>query len=302
MLIIKGVTKRYKSNKEEKKALKNVSLKLDKGIHAILGPNGAGKSTLMKIITCNLRQDEGVVLWKEGEYENEIDKMGAKYRTLIGYAPQQQGLYETFTGYRFLQYMAVLKNIPKKQIKDEIIRVSESVNLSDVLKNRISSYSGGMKQRLLVSQALLGNPKLLIFDEPTVGLDPNERVRIREYINEISKDKIVLIATHIVSDVESIADDVIIMDNGKIVENDSIMSLCGKYEVDSLENVYVSIFNSKNIKDTMEGLKKSSGFIRTELAKRINLRNTPELIFEIDDSMEYGAKIDSILKEIMPNK
>ncbi len=101
-----------------------------------------------------------------------------------------------------------------------------------------------MKQRLLVSQALLGNPKLLIFDEPTVGLDPNERVRIREYINEISKDKIVLIATHIVSDVESIADDVIIMDNGKIVENDSIMSLCGKYEVDSLENVYVSIFNN----------------------------------------------------------
>lgn len=244
MLIIKDVTKRYKSNKEEKKALENVSLELNKGIHAILGPNGAGKSTLMKIITCNLRQNEGIVLWKDGEYENEIDKMGAKYRTLIGYAPQQQGLYETFTGYRFLQYMAVLKNIPKKQIKDEIIRVSESVNLSEVLKNRISSYSGGMKQRLLVSQALLGNPKLLIFDEPTVGLDPNERVRIREYINEISKDKIVLIATHIVSDVESIADDVIIMDKGKIVENDSIISLCGKYEVDSLENVYVSIFNN----------------------------------------------------------
>lgn len=246
MLIAEGLTKKYRNKKLEKVALDGVSLRLEDGVHALLGPNGAGKSTLMKIVTCNLKQDTGVVMWKENGTEKQIGEMGADYRSLIGYAPQQQGLYEAFTGYRFLQYMAVLKNIPKRQMEEEIGRVAQSVNLSEVLSSRIGSYSGGMKQRLLVAQALLGNPKLLIFDEPTVGLDPNERVRIREYIHEISQGKIVLIATHIVSDVESIADDVIIMKEGKIAECDKIPSLCEKYGTDSLERVYVRIFDEDN--------------------------------------------------------
>ena len=148
-----------------------------------------------------------------------------------------------------MQYMAVLKDIPKKQMDEEIKRVADSVNLSDVLDNRINAYSGGMKQRLLVAQALLGTPRLLIFDEPTVGLDPNERVRIREYIHSISKGKIVLIATHIVSDVESIADDVLIMKQGKIVEMDSTDNLCQKYAADKLENVYVKIFTKQELEE-----------------------------------------------------
>lgn len=251
MLIIQNLTKRYKTRQQEKIALNQVSLNLDEGVYALLGPNGAGKSTLMKLITCNLKAEEGTIIWREEQsgkrVDKPIDEMGAEYRAFIGYAPQQQGLYETFTGYRFLQYMAVLKNIPKNKMEQEINRVSQCVNLSDVLSNRISSFSGGMKQRLLVAQALLGNPKLLIFDEPTVGLDPNERVRIREYIHSISKGKIVLIATHIVSDIENIADDVIIMKEGKVVEKDDREALCKKYETKGLEDVYVKIFNGDEL-------------------------------------------------------
>ncbi|MDY2589856.1 MAG: ATP-binding cassette domain-containing protein [Agathobacter sp.] len=248
MLVINNLTKIYKNRKQEKLALDNVSLELGDGVHALLGPNGAGKSTLMKLITCNLKSEDGQIKWKDKDgKEKEIEAMGAEYRSLIGYAPQQQGLYEAFTGYRFLQYMAVLKDIPKKQMDEEIKRVADSVNLSDVLDNRINAYSGGMKQRLLVAQALLGNPKLLIFDEPTVGLDPNERVRIREYIHAISKGKIVLIATHIVSDVESIADDVLIMKQGKIVEMDSTDKLCQKYATDKLEKVYIKVFTKQEL-------------------------------------------------------
>ena len=250
MLVINNLTKIYKNRKQEKLALDNVSLELGDGVHALLGPNGAGKSTLMKLITCNLKAEKGQIKWKDKDgREEEIETMGAEYRSLIGYAPQQQGLYEAFTGYRFLQYMAVLKNIPKKEMDTEIKRVAASVNLSDVLANRISAYSGGMKQRLLVAQALLGDPKLLIFDEPTVGLDPNERVRIREYIHAISEGKIVLIATHIVSDVESIADDVLIMKKGKLVEMDSTEKLCEKYATDSLEDVYVKIFTKQELEE-----------------------------------------------------
>lgn len=250
MLVINNLTKIYKNRKQEKLALDNVSLELGDGVHALLGPNGAGKSTLMKLITCNLKSEDGQIKWKDKDgKEKEIEAMGAEYRSLIGYAPQQQGLYEAFTGYRFLQYMAVLKDIPKKQMDEEIKRVADSVNLSDVLDNRINAYSGGMKQRLLVAQALLGNPKLLIFDEPTVGLDPNERVRIREYIHAISKGKIVLIATHIVSDVESIADDVLIMKQGKIVEMDSTDKLCQKYATDKLEKVYIKVFTKQELEE-----------------------------------------------------
>lgn len=245
MIIIKNISKEYPSKTGITKALNDVTLQLEDGIHALLGPNGAGKSTLMKLLTCNIRADKGAVFWNDTN--NPIDIIGADYRALLGYAPQQQGLYEAFTGYRFLKYMAVLKDIPKDLMDAEIEQTAASVNLTDVLYNRISSYSGGMKQRLLIAQSLLGNPRILILDEPTVGLDPNERVRIREYIKEVSENKIVLIATHIVSDIETIADDVIIMKHGNIVEKDTIHNLCRKYDVHSLEDVYVKIFSQKEL-------------------------------------------------------
>lgn len=235
MLELKGVSKKY----GDKTVLKDVSLTLSDGVYGLLGPNGAGKSTLMNIITENITATNGEVYW-EGEI---IKKLGAKYRSIIGYAPQQQGLYETFTGKRFLSYMGTLKNIPKDKLKEEISRVTEYVNLTEVIDRRIGTYSGGMKQRLLIAQSMMGNPKLIIMDEPTAGLDPKERVRIREKIKELSDGKIILVATHVVSDIESIAKEIIILKEGNMIAKDTVASLCSLYEgANNLEDVYMQIF------------------------------------------------------------
>ncbi len=164
MLELCSVTKKYK----DKLALDQVSLKLDAGIYGLLGPNGAGKSTLMNLITGNIRPAGGEIKW-EGK---NIRDLGATYRSLLGYATQQQGLYDNFTGRRFLAYMAALKGISKKDRPGELRRVSEFVNLSDVADRFIGTYSGGMKQRILIAQAVLGDPEVIVLDEPTAGLDP----------------------------------------------------------------------------------------------------------------------------------
>lgn len=235
MLEIKKITKQYGN----KYALQDVSLSLSDGIYGLLGPNGAGKTTLMNIITDNLQPDSGEVFWKD----TAIKTLGAKYRSILGYAPQQQGLYESFTGRRFLSYMAALKAIPKKEMGEEIERVAEYVNLIDKIDTPIGSYSGGMKQRILIAQAMMGRPKLMIMDEPTAGLDPKERVRIREKIKELSQGKIILMATHVVSDIQSIAKEIIILKSGKVVSKDSVANLCEQYgDVKDLEDVYMKIF------------------------------------------------------------
>ena len=228
MLELKNITKNYGS----KQALDHVSLTLENGIYGLLGPNGAGKSTLMNIITGNLKPSSGTVLWNE---ENVHD-MGAVYRSLLGYAPQQQGLYDTFTGIRFLSYMATLKGIPKKKHRDEIQRVLNYVNLTAKAYRPIGTYSGGMKQRILIAQAILGDPHLIVLDEPTAGLDPKERVRIRENILNISGGKIILVSTHVVSDIESIAKEIILLREG----------LCKKHgDVKNLEQVYLQVFEEE---------------------------------------------------------
>ena len=163
MLELQNITKHYGT----KQALDHISLTLENGIYGLLGPNGAGKSTLMNIITGNLKPTSGMVLWNG---KNAHD-MGAAYRSLLGYAPQQQGLYDTFTGIRFLSYMATLKGISKKEQKGEIQRVLDYVNLTEKAYRPIGTYSGGMKQRILVAQAILGDPHLVVLDEPTAGLD-----------------------------------------------------------------------------------------------------------------------------------
>nr|WP_300657527.1 ABC transporter ATP-binding protein [uncultured Acetatifactor sp.] len=247
MLEISQITKRYK----DKLALDQVSLALEPGVYGLLGPNGAGKSTLMNIISGNLRPTGGQVRW-EGK---EIKALGAAYRSLLGYAPQQQGMYEHFSGLRFLSYMAALKGIPGKEQPAELERVLRFVNLWDERKRPVSTYSGGMKQRVLIAQAVLGNPRCVILDEPTAGLDPRERVRIREQIRALSGDRIILVSTHVVSDIEPIAAEILLLKAGRLVDRGSVEALCGKYGgAKGLEEVYLQIFGEEERHVSSDGL------------------------------------------------
>lgn len=208
-LRIEKLTKSY----GKKVALSDFSATLTGGIYGLLGPNGAGKSTMMKILTENLSADDGRI-FVDGV---PSEKMGADYRALLGYMPQQQGLYPHFTARRFLYYIAALKGMSKAQATREIEQVAAMVNMTDVLDKRLGTYSGGMKQRILIAQAVLGSPKILILDEPTAGLDPKERIRIRNLISQISMDRIVILATHVVSDIEFIAKEILMLKDGHLI-------------------------------------------------------------------------------------
>lgn len=238
MLEIINLSKSY----GKKKALDTINIKLENGLYGLLGPNGAGKSTLMNIITDNLSPEEGKILWNG----QESTKLGVKYREMLGYMPQQQGLYNGFTARRFLNYIAVLKDIPKEQISIQIEEVAQKVNLQNELNKKIGMYSGGMKQRLLIASAIMGDPKLLIFDEPTAGLDPKERLRVKNLLKELAKNRIVMIATHIVPDIENIAKEIIILKNGMVVEKNRPENLIKKYAPNGdLEQVYMNIFENE---------------------------------------------------------
>lgn len=216
-LKFENLTKNYKT----KIALNHFTVSLTEGIYGILGPNGAGKSTLMNLLTDNVKRTSGNIYFNG----KEILTLKEKFRREIGYMPQQQGMYDEFSANRFLYYIAGVKGIPKKQAKQEISALLDLVGLSSVTHRRLGSFSGGMKQRVLLAQALLGNPSILILDEPTTGLDPEERIRIRNYISELSTNKIVLFATHVVSDIESIATEVLLIRQGELLKKASPLAL-----------------------------------------------------------------------------
>lgn len=209
-LAIKNLRKRY----GDKEALKGVSFSLTPGIYGLLGPNGAGKSTLIGILTGNLKADSGTIFLNG----KNIEKMGADYRKILGYMPQQQALYPSFTATGFLDYMSALKGMDKKTARKQIPEVLQMVELSEFGESKIKTLSGGMKQRLLIAQAILNNPDILILDEPTAGLDPKQRIALRNLISRIAVNKIVLIATHVVSDVEFIAKELILLGEGTILQ------------------------------------------------------------------------------------
>lgn len=204
------------------KALDNFSYTFTPGVYGLLGPNGAGKSTLMNIITDNITATSGEI-FMNGE---DISKMGRNFRKILGYMPQQQGVYPNFSLIRFMYYMAALKGI--KNPNKEIEKLLRLVNLSEHKQKRLGGFSGGMKQRALIAQAMLGSPEIIILDEPTAGLDPKERIRIRNLISEVAMNKIVIIATHVVSDIEFIAKEVLLLNKGAVLDSGTPHELCRK--------------------------------------------------------------------------
>lgn len=208
-LTIDRVSKQYKN----KIAVDNISMHLDKGVYGLLGANGAGKTTLMRMICGILKPTRGTITLDGLDAETE------EYRSRLGYLPQDFGYYPDFTGMDFLLYMAALKGMTRIDARQRAAELLDMVALSEARKKKIKTYSGGMKQRLGIAQALLNEPELLVLDEPTAGLDPKERVRFRNLIAEVGKENIVLLSTHIVSDIEHIADCVLMMKDGQLIYN-----------------------------------------------------------------------------------
>ena len=230
MIKIEKVTKQYK----DKKALDNIDLVLENGVYGFLGPNGAGKTTLINIIAGVKNPTSGNVLFNDKNIRS-IDK---EYRRVIGFLPQKVSLYPTMKVYEYIEYMCVLKGIKdKKEIRDEINRVLELVNLNDVYNKKIKHLSGGMQQRLAIAQAIIGKPKLVLMDEPTVGLDPEERIRFKKIVNSISKEAIVIISTHILSDVTELADVLCMFKMGQLI----YVGSKDEWEKEDIDNKYLKI-------------------------------------------------------------
>lgn len=221
-LSLDRLSKQYGS----KIAVDNISTTLTPGVYGLLGANGAGKTTLMRMLCGILEPSSGEVFFND----REITSMGASYRNILGYLPQDFGYYPNYTAMEFMMYMAALKGIPNHIAIKRIKKLLNTVDLSHVATKRIKTFSGGMKQRVGIAQALLNNPKILILDEPTAGLDPKERVRFRNLLSEYAGDKIVILSTHIVSDIEAIADEVLLMKKGRIVQRGTVWDLIQKAE------------------------------------------------------------------------
>lgn len=232
-LCIDNITKKYQS----RTVVESISLKLTTGVYGLLGANGAGKTTLMRMLCGILQPTQGQITLAGEPVTSE------SYRAMLGYLPQDFGYYPDFTGREFLLYMAALKGLSKSQAREKSGELLEMVGLSEQARKKIKTYSGGMKQRLGIAQALLNAPRLLVLDEPTAGLDPKERVRFRDLIAEEGKSSIVLLSTHIVSDVEHIADSILMMKAGRLIYQ-------GKWEESrgDLEQFYLEQFGDETEK------------------------------------------------------
>jgi len=229
-LVVNGVSKEFKN----KLAVNNVNIKLNKGVIGLVGSNGAGKSTLMRMMC-------GILLPSDGDISFDGISVGdEKYRDVLGYLPQDFGYYPEFNALDFLMYISSLKGIEPKEAKKKSLLLLEKVGLTDVKNKRIRTFSGGMKQRLGIAQAILNDPKVIILDEPTAGLDPKERVRFRNMIKELGQEAIVLLSTHIVSDIEKIADRIIVIKDGSI-----IFDGCEADTGNDLEKFYLNLFEGE---------------------------------------------------------
>lgn len=226
MLTVKNVTKKYGNFT----ALDDISIEFGNGVYGIVAPNGAGKTTLIKMLATLSFPTSGEILW-DG---TEITKLDEKYREIIGFLPQQFGYYKDYTPVKYLKYLAALKGV-NEGVDEKIRELLKLVSLEDAADKKMKKFSGGMIQRVGIAQALLNDPKILLLDEPTAGLDPKERVRFRNIISSLSKDKTVLLSTHIVSDVESIANKIVMIKDHKILYNDSVEDICSRLDTEIFE-------------------------------------------------------------------
>ena len=274
-LEIKELNKFYGTNH----ALSDFSYVFTPGVYGLLGENGAGKSTFMSMITDNLKATSGCILFN-GE---NIYKLGRDYRKNLGYVPQQQQVFGGFTLRRFLLYISGLKGIGKKEAITEISNIISQVNLTDVLDRKLSAFSGGMKQRALLAQALLGNPSVIVLDEPTAGLDPNERIRFRNIVSKIASNRIVIIATHVVSDIQFIANRVLIIKRGSIAAEGAPCELC--------DSIHGKVFEINTDMEDMEELEK-----KFKIGDMVNNRETVR-VRVVSDRIPYGYDYT----EVIPN-
>lgn len=263
-------------------ALNNVSATFHEGIYGLLGPNGAGKTTLISIIIGILNADKGRILL-DGQ---DTIKMGKDYLDLIGFLPQSPLFYKDFTIWEFLDYIAALKDIPKHVRKERIEESLEQVNLTEEWKKKVGALSGGMRQRLGIAQAILNNPKVLVLDEPTAGLDPRERIRFRNIISNLSKDKIILLATHIVSDVEYISVGNVFLKKGQLIKQGNTQELCndmrGKvWQVETTEQEIERWLDNYLIANMK--IEQNKHFLR---------------IISEEDLSSYGVKLDANLEDV----
>ena len=272
MLELKNLTKKY----GDFLALHEINLTLDKGVYGILGANGAGKSTLLNLITDNIKRTSGEILY-DGE---EILKMGAKFRREVGYTPQLQGMYEDFTAGQFMRYIGALKGMKHKKCKEQSMELLKLVGLDLVAHKKLGTYSGGMRQRVLLAAAMLDDPKILILDEPTAGLDPEERIRLRNHIAQLAADRTVLLATHVVSDIECIAEKVILMKKGELLRFASPVELMD--EIDGKVREFCGTFEEVNAWKEVYGkgqiVRRRSGFVF-----RVAEENLPEEFVPVKD-------------------
>lgn len=241
MLEVKNVSKKFK----DFTAIENINLSFENGVYGLLAPNGAGKTTLMKTIVTLLMPSSGEILYN-GININELDD---KYREIVGYLPQKFGYYKEDTPVKFLKYMAALNGVDKKMAAERCDKLLELVGLNDVKNKKMKKFSGGMIQRVGIANALMNDPEIIILDEPTAGLDPMERVRFRNIIASLGKEKTVILSTHIVSDIESIADEIILIKDKHILCCDTLENVCKlntQKENSNLEDAFMYIYGGEN--------------------------------------------------------
>lgn len=269
-LTLQNITMNYK----DKKALDDVSITFKPGIYGLLGSNGAGKTTLMRIIATVLRQSAGEI-FLDGE---NVKNLKERYLEHIGYQPQKFGYYPYFKGAEFVDYIGAVKGLTEKETKERMDELFEVFELTEVRKKRIRTYSGGMKQRLNLIQAMLNNPSIVILDEPTAGLDPKQRINFRNYLSKISKSKIIILSTHITSDIQSIANKIIFIKSGKIIEETDENELLEKFKGRIFE-YECNEEDAEKVTDGLIGISRFGGKIRLRVvADKKPMENaTPEI-------------------------